>query len=64
MADLLIQNIANDFNSIGDIICVYPDGACKEEVAPNSVYKIEHRPELSVEDAEKLIKHIENTTAA
>ena len=46
-------------SQIGDIICVYPDGTCKEEPAPNSVYAIVKIPGLSYRDAkDKYEQHL------
>jgi len=40
-------------SQIGDIICVYPDGACKEDPAPDSCYVIVKIPDLDYKEAKE-----------
>ena len=40
-------------SQIGDIVCVYPDGACNENPAPDSCYVIVKIPELDYKEAKE-----------
>lgn len=43
----------NARSQIGDIVCVFPDGACKEPPAPDSVYAITKIPSLDYNTAKE-----------